>query len=111
MRRDVRCRKGVLAMSYTVKIEASAVEDLKRIRVFDRRRIAQAIDDQLTHEPLVRSRNRKLLAGIPASVSFGLPIWELRVGEFRVLHHVDKDIVSVRAIRSKPPHQTTDQVL
>jgi hypothetical protein len=35
----------------------------------------------------------------------------LRVGDLRVIYHVDEDVVHVRAIRAKPPHQTTEQVL
>jgi mRNA-degrading endonuclease RelE of RelBE toxin-antitoxin system len=98
-------------MPFTVKIEPAAVEDLKSIRVFDCRRIVQAIKEQLTHEPNVMTRNRKPLAELQAPFSGGLPLWELRVGDFRVLYDVDEDVVSVRAIRQKPPHQTTEQML
>ena len=98
-------------MPFTVKIELSAVEDLERIRVFDRRRIVQAIDDQLIHQPNARTRNRKMLEGVPASFSDELLLWELRVGEFRVLYVVGEEIVSVRRILTKPPHHTTDQIL
>ncbi len=98
-------------MPFTVKLEPAAVEELKNIRVFDRGRIVQAIKEQLTHEPNVMTRNRKPLAGVEASFSGGLPLWEMRVDEFRVFYHVDRDVVSVRAIRTKPPHQTTEQVL
>jgi mRNA-degrading endonuclease RelE of RelBE toxin-antitoxin system len=98
-------------MPFTVKIEPSAWEDLEQIRVFDRRRIVQAIDDQLSFEPTVRTRNRKMLGEFRASFDGDLPLWELRVGQFRVLYVVDEEIVSVRRILTKPPHQTTEQVL
>jgi len=45
-------------MPFTVQLEPAAVEELKNIRVFDRRRIDQAIKEQLTHEPNVMARNR-----------------------------------------------------
>jgi mRNA-degrading endonuclease RelE of RelBE toxin-antitoxin system len=98
-------------MPFTIKIEPSALEDLEALRVFDRRRIVQAIDEQLIHEPSVETRNRKPLVGAQTSFASGLTLWELRLGTFRVFYHVDKDVVSVRAIRTKLPHQTTEQIL
>jgi len=98
-------------MPFTVKIGPSALEDLERIRVFDRRRIVQAINEQLTHNPTAKTRNRKLLIEVQAPFTYDLPLWELRVEDFRVFYHVDADVVFVRAIRAKPPHQTTEQVL
>jgi hypothetical protein len=38
------------------------------------------------------------------------PVWEIRVGDFRVYYDVDDEVVNIRAIRTKPPHQTTEQV-
>jgi hypothetical protein len=67
--------------------------------------------EQLTHEPTVVTRNRKLLIEVQASFSHDLPLWELRVGDFRVFYNVEEDVVFVRAIRAEPPHQTTERVL
>jgi len=41
------------------------------------------------------------------------PIWELRLGEYRVFYDVDeaKSSVTIRAIRHKPPHKRTEEVL
>lgn len=41
------------------------------------------------------------------------PVWELRVGEYRVFYDVDEAtaIVYIRAIRHKPPHKTTEEIL
>ena len=41
------------------------------------------------------------------------PIGELRVGTCRVFCNVDeqKEVVYVRAIREKPPHKTTEEIL
>ena len=41
------------------------------------------------------------------------PVWELRVGEFRVFYDVSEEEsrVIVRAIRRKPPHKTTEEIL
>ena len=41
------------------------------------------------------------------------PVWELRVDEYRVFYDVDQEgsRVTVRAIRHKPPHTTTEEIL
>ena len=41
------------------------------------------------------------------------PVWELRVGDFRVFYDLDKNdrYVFVRAVREKPPHRTTEEIL
>jgi mRNA-degrading endonuclease RelE of RelBE toxin-antitoxin system len=98
-------------MPFRIEIDPSALEELGSFRVFDRRRVAQAIEEQLTHQPEVATRNRKLLAEVQATFSHDLPLWELRVGDFRDFYNVIEDVVFVRAIRAKPPHQTTEQVL
>ena len=41
------------------------------------------------------------------------PVWELRIGEYRVFYDVDEaeSTVIIRALRQKPPHQTTKEIL
>jgi mRNA-degrading endonuclease RelE of RelBE toxin-antitoxin system len=41
------------------------------------------------------------------------PVWELRVGEYRVFYDVNEEtaVVMIRAIRHKPPHKTTEEIL
>jgi len=41
------------------------------------------------------------------------PVWQLRVGEYRVFYDVDREemAVYVRAVRLKPPHKTTEEIL
>lgn len=41
------------------------------------------------------------------------PIWEIRVGDYRVYYDVDEtDLhVHVRALRRKPPHKTIEDIL
>ena len=55
-------------MPFAVQIMSSALAELKAIKVFYGRQIAQAIDEQLTHQPLVETRNRKVLE--PPAASF-----------------------------------------
>jgi mRNA-degrading endonuclease RelE of RelBE toxin-antitoxin system len=100
-------------MPFSVQIMPTALAELKAIPVFDRRRIAQAIDEQLSSQPTTPTRNRKLLIDPRPSFACEPPIWELRVGDYRVYYDVAEEAQSVfvRAVREKPPHQTTDQIL
>ena len=100
-------------MAFAVRIVPSALAELKAIKVYYRRQIAQAIDAQLPDQPLVETRNRKALGDPPASFEHEPPLWELRVGNFRVFYDVDEagQVVFVRTVREKPPHAETGDVL
>lgn len=99
-------------MPFSIEIVPSAVIELKEIDVFWRRRIVQAIDEQLRSQPTVGTKNRKLLGDPRTTFEGEPPIWELRVGRYRVFYDVDEvtRVVYVRAIREKPPHATTEQI-
>lgn len=100
-------------MPYSIEIADVAFDELQAIKVFERRKITQAIDEQLTHEPTNETRNRKLLAGIQPNFEHEPPVWELRVDEHRVYYDVNEELktVSIRSIRRKPPHTTTEQIV
>jgi hypothetical protein len=57
---------------------------LKSLRVFDRRRILARIREQLFDMPSTPTRRRKCLVDLTPSFQHELPIWELKVGAFRV---------------------------
>ena len=63
-------------------------------------------------KPTVATRNRKRLEVASPSFEHVPPIWELRVGEYRVFYDVDESArtVYVRAVRLKEPHQTTEDI-
>jgi mRNA-degrading endonuclease RelE of RelBE toxin-antitoxin system len=98
---------------YAVEVGASAEKELRALRPFDQGPILRALERQLTTEPAVESRNRKQLVNLIPPFEATPPIWELRVGEFRVFYDVDdaRKKVFVRAIRRKPPHKTTEEIL
>jgi len=77
------------------------------------RQILEHIEAQLTHQPTQQTRNKKILVGLIPPWEYVEPVWELRVGEYRVFYDVDEDasIVTIRAIRHKPPHKTTEEIL
>ena len=73
-------------MPFTIQIVPSALAELKAIRVYHRRQIARAIDEQLADQPTVETRNRKVVLLADASFAFDPPLRELRVGDFRVFY-------------------------
>jgi mRNA-degrading endonuclease RelE of RelBE toxin-antitoxin system len=93
---------------------AEAVEkDLRNIRIYYRNQILDAIEEQLAHEPDTRTRNRKILENLIPPWQTVAPIWELRVGEYRVFYDVSapESVVYVRAVRRKPRGSKTEDVL
>ena len=67
----------------------------------------------MTYEPTQQTRNKKILIGLTPPWEYIEPVWELRIGQYRVFYDVDEEaaIVFVRAIRHKPPHKTTEEIL
>jgi hypothetical protein len=75
--------------------------------------ILAAIDPQLSYEPTAPTRHRKLLVNLIPPWEAVSPIWELRVGEYRVFYDVSEEerMVYVRATRHKPPGKRTEEIL
>jgi mRNA-degrading endonuclease RelE of RelBE toxin-antitoxin system len=71
------------------------------------------IKEQLIHEPTKQTKNKKPLPGLKPPWVSREPVWELRVGKFRVYYDVDEEqsLVAIKAIREKPPHLTTEDTL
>lgn len=98
---------------YRLEFAKDVAKDLKKIPVYYRNGILQAIEDNLLHEPAVLSRNRKIIINLVPPWGEAPPIWELRVGGYRVFYDVDggERVVYVRAVREKPHGKTTEEVL
>jgi mRNA-degrading endonuclease RelE of RelBE toxin-antitoxin system len=105
--------KVVLMTVYAIEVTDLAIEELRELRAFDRRPILEAIRQQLTYEPTVVTRNRKLLEPLVPDFEAVPPIWELRVGDYRIFYDVDEKekIVYIRAVRYKAPGQTTEDIV
>lgn len=99
-------------MAHEIRFSGSAAEELRRFAVFERRRIVDEINNQLSHEPTVVTRNRKCLLGLTPGFEHRPPVWELRLGDIRVFYDVDEEAqeVHVRAIRRKGQGQTTEDI-
>lgn len=87
--------------------------DLRDLSARDRRTVLDAIERMLSSDADVLTRNRKVLVALKPPWSGLEPVWELRVGEFRVFYDVDVEEarVYVRAVRRKPPGRTTEEIL
>lgn len=98
---------------YEIRYAEGVAEDLRELRPVQRRQILDRIDAQLTHQPTVQTRNRKILVGLVPPWEHEEPVWELRIGQFRVFYDVNEAeaMVVIRAVRHKPPHKTTEEIL
>ena len=108
--------ENAYAIIYTVstlRFAKGGIRDLRRIRAFDRRRMVEATETQLSEEPTAPTRNRKVLVNLLPPWGGDLPVWELRVGEYRVFYDVaeDEEVVYLRAIRKKSPGPRTEEIL
>ena len=83
-------------MAYEIRFAASATRHLEEFAVSERAVIVAAVERQLSHEPLVATRNRKRLRPNPIAP------WELRVRTVRVFYEVDQPgVVTILAIGAK----------
>ena len=98
---------------FEIQLAEGVEEDLKKIRLYYRNQILDAIEEQLTHEPDTTTRNRKLLKNLTPPWQTVAPIWELRVGEYRVFYDVSPTefVGYVRAVRRKGRGSKTENIL
>jgi mRNA-degrading endonuclease RelE of RelBE toxin-antitoxin system len=75
---------------FDIDITESARDDIGFFKPFERRRILDAIEEQLTYEPVTPTRQRKTLR--PNNLSQ----WALRVGKYRIFYDIEADPVIVR---------------
>jgi mRNA interferase RelE/StbE len=83
-------------MPYEIRYSNEAIEQLKKLRGFDRTAILDQIEQILSVNPAVVSRSRLKQLREPAPTQF-----RLRVGEFRVFYDVEEEAVLIVQILSK----------
>ena len=84
-------------MSYRIEFAQSVREQLRAFTARQRTTVLEAIEEQLSHQPLVETKQRKPLRPNP------LAPWELRVGNFRVFYEMaadEPDTVTERCIKN-----------
>jgi mRNA-degrading endonuclease RelE of RelBE toxin-antitoxin system len=99
-------------MTYEILVHEQAAEELEGLRAYDHRTVVEAIEEHLAHEPTRVTRHRKCLVALSPSFEHVAPVWQLRVGDFRVFYDVDEagNTVHVRAVRRKDPSQRTEDL-
>ena len=92
---------------YEIAFSEGVEKDLKKIRVYDRNIILGAVEKQIAHTPNVETKKRKMLVSLIPPFEPAPPIWELRVGEYRVFYNVDEGERKVygRAVRKNASPQ------
>jgi mRNA-degrading endonuclease RelE of RelBE toxin-antitoxin system len=68
---------------FAIEFIRDALDQIANFPVRDENQILAGIARQLTHQPHIETRNRKLLR------PNGLAPWELRLGRFRIFYDVD----------------------
>jgi len=85
-------------MAYAIAFAQSVREQLLTLTARERTRVLDAIEEQLSHQPLVETKHRKALRPNPIAP------WELRAGYFRVFYDVaadEPDTVRILAVGQK----------
>ena len=82
---------------YQIDLTEEAKADLDCYTAFERKIITSEIRAQLTHQPLIETKNRKPLRENP------IASWELRVGKCRVFYEVEETarIVTIVSVGHK----------
>jgi hypothetical protein len=89
---------------YRLSFSRQSTDHLRGFNARDQRVLLDAILNQLSHQPGVATRNRKLLRQNP------LATWELRVGHFHVYFDISEGtdpIVEIQAIGVKDRNVVT----
>lgn len=98
---------------FTIHYAESAERELAELPKFDAARIMDEVDEQLRVYPTTPSARRKPLEEVsPPWEPARPPVWQLRVGDFRVFYEVEEELheVAVRAVRRKG-RKTTAEIL
>jgi mRNA-degrading endonuclease RelE of RelBE toxin-antitoxin system len=78
--------------SYGIDVTEEAKMDLSYYTAFERKLVVSGIREQLTHQPLLETKNRKSLRDNP------IASWELRVGKYRIFYEVNEPAQSVSIV-------------
>jgi mRNA-degrading endonuclease RelE of RelBE toxin-antitoxin system len=89
-------------LAYEIEFAPEVEKHLKVLTARQRTIVYDGIESQLTNQPFVETRNRKLMRPNP------LAPWELRLGDLRVYYRVieePKKIVEIAAVGIKQREQ------
>ena len=73
-----------MSARFEIRFAEGVKEDLGHLRAHDRRIILDTIEKRLMHSPTTETKQCKLLHNLVPPFEAVPPIWQLRVGLFRV---------------------------
>jgi mRNA-degrading endonuclease RelE of RelBE toxin-antitoxin system len=81
-------------VAFVIEYSPDAEDHLRALTARQRSAVLDEVDEQLSHEADVETRNRKPMRPNPVAP------WELRIGDFRVYYNVEYDPVAKVLIRA-----------
>ena len=98
---------------YEISFAVGVVADLEKLPAGKRRRVLDEVKNKLSYQPTRPTKQIKHLRKLVPPFEAVPPIWQLRVGGYRVFYDVAEDgkEVFIRAVRRKPPHLSTEEIL
>ncbi len=81
-------------MPYKIEYPPETISHLRALTTPQQVTVLNTVDEQLTHQPLIKTRNRKPMRPNP------LAPWELRIGNLRVYYEVEEQPVPTVYIRA-----------
>jgi len=95
---------------FAIRFGEHAVAEIARLRAVERRGILNAVEKYLAHKPTEATGRKKMLRGLVSPWEKVRPVWQLRVGDFRVFYDVNESekTVIVRAVRRKERRRTEE---
>lgn len=77
---------------FQIEFTQDAIDDLRLLRKHEQQRIVTVLETELSHQPMLETRNRKRLR------PNRLAELELRIGDYRVFYDVDSEKSLVRVV-------------
>lgn len=91
-------RIGEANLAYRIEYSPATDQHLRALTARQRAIVFDGVDEQLTHQPNVETRNRKPMRPNPVAP------WELRLGELRIYYDIEEEsrqVVTILAIGVK----------
>jgi len=80
-----------MPLAYTLQIDDKVIKDLKKIDKTWQKRILTKMKTSLLENPY---SGKKLVGNLS-------PFWRIRVGDYRIIYAIEKEIVTVEVIKIK----------
>lgn len=82
-------------MAYEIEFAPGVERHLRALGASEQRIVLAGIETHLVHQPQQEARNQKPMRPNP------LAAWGLRLGDLRIYHRVEDDVVQIAAVGTK----------